>query len=125
VRVLSDWCPPFSGYHLYYPSRRQPSPAFALLVDALRYRRRWYADVSNCQRSRPASPELDSSVHAKGFGCRPNDWQCRGLWGPASESLQRRKPRWGDVGWCRVPELMSQSRAQTTLRRSRRSQWGF
>jgi DNA-binding transcriptional LysR family regulator len=38
VRVLSDWCPPFSGYHLYYPSRRQPSPAFSLLVDALRYR---------------------------------------------------------------------------------------
>jgi DNA-binding transcriptional LysR family regulator len=38
VRVLSDWCPPFSGYHLYYPSRRQPSPAFTLLVDALRYR---------------------------------------------------------------------------------------
>ena len=40
VRVLSDWCPPFSGYHLYYPSRRQPSPAFTLLVDALRYPRR-------------------------------------------------------------------------------------
>ncbi|MGY3616950.1 LysR family transcriptional regulator [Bradyrhizobium sp. USDA 10063] len=40
VRVLSDWCPPFSGYHLYYPSRRQPSPAFSLLVDALRYRRK-------------------------------------------------------------------------------------
>jgi DNA-binding transcriptional LysR family regulator len=39
IRVLSDWCPPFSGYHLYYPSRRQPTPAFALLVDALRYRR--------------------------------------------------------------------------------------
>jgi DNA-binding transcriptional LysR family regulator len=38
VRVLADWCPPFSGYHLYYPSRRQSSPAFALLVDALRYR---------------------------------------------------------------------------------------
>ena len=38
VRVLSDWCPPFSGYHLYYPSRRQPSPAFSLLVEALRYR---------------------------------------------------------------------------------------
>ena len=37
-RVLEDWCPPFSGYHLYYPSRRQSSPAFALLVDALRYR---------------------------------------------------------------------------------------
>ena len=38
VRVLADWCPPFPGYHLYYPSRRQPSPAFALLVEALRYR---------------------------------------------------------------------------------------
>lgn len=38
VRVLADWCPPFSGYHLYYPSRRQPSPAFTLLVEALRYR---------------------------------------------------------------------------------------
>jgi hypothetical protein len=38
VRVLGDWCPPFSGYHLYYPSRRQPTQAFTLLVDALRYR---------------------------------------------------------------------------------------
>lgn len=38
VRVLEAWCPPFAGYHLYYPSRRQPSAAFALLVDALRYR---------------------------------------------------------------------------------------
>jgi DNA-binding transcriptional LysR family regulator len=38
VRVLQDWCPPFSGYHLYYPSRRQSSPAFSLIVDALRYR---------------------------------------------------------------------------------------
>jgi DNA-binding transcriptional LysR family regulator len=38
TRVLADWCAPFSGYHLYYPSRRQPSPAFALLVDALRFR---------------------------------------------------------------------------------------
>jgi DNA-binding transcriptional LysR family regulator len=38
LRVLEDWCPPFSGYHLYYPSRRQPSAAFALLVEALRYR---------------------------------------------------------------------------------------
>lgn len=35
--VLEEWCPPFAGYHLYYPSRRQVSPAFALLVDALRY----------------------------------------------------------------------------------------
>lgn len=40
VTVLDDWTPPFSGYHLYYPSRRQPTPAFALLVDALRYRSR-------------------------------------------------------------------------------------
>jgi len=36
--VLEDWCPPYTGYHLYYASRRQSSPAFALLVDALRYR---------------------------------------------------------------------------------------
>lgn len=38
VRVLEDWCEVFPGYHLYYPSRRQPSSAFALVVDALRYR---------------------------------------------------------------------------------------
>lgn len=37
-RVLADWCPPFSGYHLFYPSRRQSSAAFSLVVDALRYR---------------------------------------------------------------------------------------
>jgi DNA-binding transcriptional LysR family regulator len=38
VRVLADWRPPFSGYHLYYPSRRQHSAAFAVVVEALRYR---------------------------------------------------------------------------------------
>ena len=38
-RVLEDWCAPFPGYHLYYPHRRQTSRAFALLVEALRYRR--------------------------------------------------------------------------------------
>ncbi|RWP85542.1 MAG: LysR family transcriptional regulator [Mesorhizobium sp.] len=38
VRVLADWCAPFPGYHLYYPSRRQATPAFSLLVDALRHR---------------------------------------------------------------------------------------
>jgi DNA-binding transcriptional LysR family regulator len=38
VRVLTDWSAPASGYHLYYPSRRQATPAFTLLVDALRYR---------------------------------------------------------------------------------------
>jgi DNA-binding transcriptional LysR family regulator len=37
VRVLTDWCPPFPGYHLYYPSRRQPTPAFAVLVETLRH----------------------------------------------------------------------------------------
>jgi DNA-binding transcriptional LysR family regulator len=37
-RVLADWCAPYTGYHLYYPSRRQSSAAFALVVDALRYR---------------------------------------------------------------------------------------
>jgi len=39
IRVLADWCPYYPGYHLYYPSRRQPTQAFALLVNALRYRR--------------------------------------------------------------------------------------
>jgi DNA-binding transcriptional LysR family regulator len=38
VQVLEDWCAPFAGFHLYYPSRRQASPAFALLLEALRYR---------------------------------------------------------------------------------------
>lgn len=37
IPVLEDWCPAESGYRLYYPSRRHPSPAFTLLVDALRY----------------------------------------------------------------------------------------
>jgi DNA-binding transcriptional LysR family regulator len=39
IRVLSDWCPRYAGYHLYYPSRRQATPVFAVVVDALRYRR--------------------------------------------------------------------------------------
>jgi DNA-binding transcriptional LysR family regulator len=38
TRVLEDWCLPFSGYHLWYPSRRQSSAAFALVVEALRWR---------------------------------------------------------------------------------------
>lgn len=37
VRVLDDWCQPYSGYHLYYPSRRQTSGALAVVVDALRH----------------------------------------------------------------------------------------
>jgi DNA-binding transcriptional LysR family regulator len=36
--VLEDWSQPFSGFHLYYASRKQTSPAFSLVVDALRYR---------------------------------------------------------------------------------------
>jgi len=39
VRVLADGCPPCPGYHLYYPHREQSQSAFALRVDALRYRR--------------------------------------------------------------------------------------
>lgn len=38
VKVLEDWCAPFPGYHLYYPSRRQPTAAFRLVLEALRYR---------------------------------------------------------------------------------------
>ena len=38
IQVLQDWCPTFPGYHLYYPSRRHSSPAFNLLVEALRHR---------------------------------------------------------------------------------------
>lgn len=37
IPVLEDWCPIFPGFHLYYPTRRQSSPAFTLIVDALRY----------------------------------------------------------------------------------------
>lgn len=36
VQVLDDWCQPVAGFHLYYPSRRQTSPAFKIIVDALR-----------------------------------------------------------------------------------------
>ena len=36
--VLADWCPYFQGFHLYYPHRRQASPAFSAFVDAVRYR---------------------------------------------------------------------------------------
>lgn len=46
VEVLGDWCPPTPGYLLYYPSRRYPSAAFTLLVEALRYRPPAAATVS-------------------------------------------------------------------------------
>lgn len=38
IRVIEAWCQPFPGYHLYYPSRRQQSPALSVLIEALRYR---------------------------------------------------------------------------------------
>ena len=38
IQVLDDWCPSYTGYHLYYPSRRQPSAAFSLVVEALRHK---------------------------------------------------------------------------------------
>ena len=41
VRMPGDWCQPVSGYHLYYPSRRQPTPAFALLIETLRPHGSW------------------------------------------------------------------------------------
>ena len=46
VRALADWCPPFPGFHLYYPSRRQPTPAFAVLVGRAAVSRlnSWQAD---------------------------------------------------------------------------------
>ena len=48
VRILTDWCAPFPGYHLYYPSRRQTVSAFAIFFEALRYRR----PASSANRSR-------------------------------------------------------------------------
>ena len=50
VRVLSRWCPPFRGYHLHYPSWRQPSPAFRLVVDALHVFVRFGSDAAIRQR---------------------------------------------------------------------------
>jgi DNA-binding transcriptional LysR family regulator len=38
AQLLADWTPAYPGYHLYYPSRRQQTPAFAVVVEALRYR---------------------------------------------------------------------------------------
>ncbi|MCW0019321.1 LysR family transcriptional regulator [Rhizobium sp. BT-226] len=40
TEVLADWAPTFQGYHLYYPNRRHPSPAFSAFVEAFRYRQR-------------------------------------------------------------------------------------
>lgn len=43
--VIEDWCPQFPGYHLYYPSRRQSSPAFKLVVDALRSQEESFTNI--------------------------------------------------------------------------------
>ena len=64
VSVLEDWWPTYPGYHLYYPSRRQASPAFALLVDALRYRDR--------RDPEPQSSFSASSRKASGIRRRPS-----------------------------------------------------
>ncbi len=39
IQILQDWCPYFPGYYLFYPSRKQHPPAFALMIDALRYQK--------------------------------------------------------------------------------------
>ena len=65
VQVLDDWSPMFTGFHLYHPSRRQMSPAFAVVVDALRYRgpvAPKKATVSRNDRAKPgAMPKPDSA----------------------------------------------------------------
>ena len=53
VRVLDDWCPRYAGYQLYYPSRRHPSPAFTVLLDALRYPAR--ARLENAPENAPVT----------------------------------------------------------------------
>lgn len=47
TRVLESWCPSFEGYHLYYPSRRQHTTAFTLLVDALRYQNGQWSTIKH------------------------------------------------------------------------------
>jgi DNA-binding transcriptional LysR family regulator len=62
LRVLADWCPPFAGFHLYYPSRRQPAPAFAVLAEALRYR----GGLSRSVEKRSADTKRSKRVLRKG-----------------------------------------------------------
>jgi DNA-binding transcriptional LysR family regulator len=67
VRILADWRPPFPGYHLYYPSRRQPSAAFALLVEALRWPRaaaRGAADEGESRRGSEGGGRAEGSAIA-------------------------------------------------------------
>lgn len=46
IRILESWCSPFPGYYLYYPRRKQPSPAFSLAMEALRHKRPWRFPLS-------------------------------------------------------------------------------
>lgn len=63
--VLTDWCPGFPGYHLYYPSRRQPSPAFTLLLEALRWRDE---PLRQGPKERPAKGVSRQGGRVSGFG---------------------------------------------------------
>ena len=63
VRVLEDWCPPFPGYYLYYPSRRQPSPAFSLVLNALRYSEASPGRHQLGGRTRKAGPQVKTSTN--------------------------------------------------------------
>ncbi len=51
-RVLEDWCPPFPGYHLYYPTRKFQSPAFVRVVEALKWREENPRRAKGTRRSR-------------------------------------------------------------------------
>jgi len=51
VKLLEDWSPPFAGYYLYYPSRRQPTPAFSVLMDALRQNGSGFRPIRSAQPS--------------------------------------------------------------------------
>ncbi|MDX8540951.1 LysR family transcriptional regulator [Mesorhizobium abyssinicae] len=52
IRVLDDWCRTFQGYHLYYPDRRHPSPAFAALLKELRHQLASGGRATAARRSR-------------------------------------------------------------------------
>jgi len=62
LRVLEDWCPPFTGYHLYYPDRRPASSAFRVLLEALRYRADSSLRSSSGSESRNPRAQADASL---------------------------------------------------------------
>jgi DNA-binding transcriptional LysR family regulator len=66
VQVLKDWSPPFSGYHLYYPNRRHPSPAFAALLEELRANSPISrANIRHCGYGHPAEPVAKPSRNGR------------------------------------------------------------